>query len=270
MILHEVGLAGTGNARELGGIPIGEKRVKSGKLLRSAAITELTQGDLEKLANEYRLAYVVDFRMRIERELNPDPEIPGAMNRSLSVREIERGNEQGEKFMSEMLTSEEKRIELLLKFMEHDSQYERLYVSFLDSELGKEAYREFFQLLLELPEDRGILWHCTDGKDRTGVAAMLLLSALGASRDVILDEYLLTNEQNAAKLDGIRKKLADMELSAEQREFVLFGCGGVDERYLTAAFDWMDAAYGGTEGYLASELGVDAAARERLRVKYLG
>lgn len=269
MTVNEVVLAGGSNARELGGIPAGEKQVKSGALLRSAAITDLTEDDKKKLAEEYRLAAVVDFRMRIEREQNPDPAIPGAVNRALSVQEIEQGNEAGEKAVKQMLASEDARISMLIKFMEHDPQYEKLYVSFLESARGKAAYQEFFRILLELPERRGILWHCTDGKDRTGIAAMLLLSALGVTRDVILAEYLLTNEQNAMKLENIREKLDRMDLSEEQREFALFGCGGVDEKYLTTAFAWIDENYGGTEEYLSSELGVDAAAREELQHRYL-
>ena len=72
---------------------------------------------------------------------------------------------------------------------------DRLYVNFLFSERGKSAYRALFRVLLELPEGRSVLWHCTDGKDRTGVASMLILAALGADRRTILEDYLLTNRE---------------------------------------------------------------------------
>ena len=54
-------------------------------------------------------------------------------------------------------------------------------------------FAEFFDLLLASPEPT--VFHCTAGKDRTGVAAALLLHALGATREEILRDYLLTNER---------------------------------------------------------------------------
>jgi protein-tyrosine phosphatase len=46
------------------------------------------------------------------------------------------------------------------------------------------------------------LWHCTQGKDRTGVGAMLLLSALGLEEETILQEYMRTNDYMQPQLDA--------------------------------------------------------------------
>ena len=46
-----------------------------------------------------------------------------------------------------------------------------------------------------------VLWHCTEGKDRCGLLAAMLLSALGVSREDIMEDYLLTNEVNAPKAE---------------------------------------------------------------------
>ena len=49
------------------------------------------------------------------------------------------------------------------------------------------AYKDFFRLLIEVDsETNAVLWHCTDGKDRAGLAAALLLAALGADMKTIL------------------------------------------------------------------------------------
>src|SRR5699024_12834665 len=56
------------------------------------------------------------------------------------------------------------------------------------------AYRKMFNVLLENDkEGESVVFHCTAGKDRTGVAAFLILSALGVSEKQIVEDYLYTN-----------------------------------------------------------------------------
>ncbi|MBQ6256673.1 MAG: tyrosine-protein phosphatase, partial [Clostridia bacterium] len=49
----------------------------------------------------------------------------------------------------------------------------------------KAGYSQFFQALLALPEDRALLFHCSQGKDRTGCGAMLILFALGVDEETV-------------------------------------------------------------------------------------
>ena len=133
---------------------------------------------------------------------------------------------------------------------------DRLYVDFLFSERGKAAYRALFDCLLTLPEGCACLCHCTDGKDRTGVASMLILTALGAPRETVMKDYLLTNEYNAEKLAAVRAGLERAPLTPELRELALFGAGVVFERFMANALDAMDERCGSAEAYLARELGV--------------
>ena len=145
-----------------------------------------------------------------------------------------------------------------------------LYADFLRSERGKAAYRAFFRLLLELPENRAILWHCTDGKDRTGLAAMLLLTALGASWETVMEDYLLTNVWNEKKLAAARAWVEHSSLEPELWEMVIFGAGGVAEIYMNNARKALEEDYGSVEGYLAQALGVGEDERAILRGKFLG
>ena len=254
------------NARELGGYPAGGKSVRHGCLLRTAALTKLSPEDSKKLQEVYRVATVVDFRMNMERERAPEPVIPGAENRFLSL--IEETGDYNPK-LAKLIETEEDRFARLKAAYESGRISDKLYVSFLFTEHGKAGYRQFFDCLLSLPEGRACLWHCTDGKDRTGVAAMLVLTALGADRETILRDYLLTNEYNAPRLNAVRDGLESLLPTPELRELALFGAGGVFERYLTNAMDAMDERSGSAEGYLKQELGLDEAKLEILRNKYL-
>jgi protein-tyrosine phosphatase len=118
-------------------------------------------------------------------------------------------------------------------------------------------FAEFFQLLLASNEPT--VFHCTAGKDRTGFAAALVLHALGATREEILRDYLLTNERlrpSTYVWKGLDPNVAG----------VLWG---VRPEFLQAAFEAVEQDHGSLDAYLARELGVGEAERARLRALYL-
>ncbi|NJL12698.1 MAG: tyrosine-protein phosphatase [Microscillaceae bacterium] len=126
------------------------------------------------------------------------------------------------------------------------------------------VYADFFSLLLE-EKNLPLLFHCTAGKDRTGFAAALLLSALGVCRDWIYADYLASNyfrrEENIriirkARLVGIPSHLITpvMEVRAE---------------YLEAAFEEIEKEYENVENYLHQVMGLNAEKIQRLRELYL-
>ncbi|MBR3327160.1 MAG: tyrosine-protein phosphatase [Atopobiaceae bacterium] len=142
-------------------------------------------------------------------------------------------------------------------------------MNFLTQERGRWGYAEFFQTLLELEDGRAVLWHCTDGKDRTGCAAMLTLYALGADRQTVLDDFLLTNDFNAKVVEAAMRQFAGHPMPEEKLEVLKVMVGGVSEGYMTHAIDVLEQTYGSVEGYLRDELGVSARELSLLRRKFL-
>jgi protein-tyrosine phosphatase len=119
------------------------------------------------------------------------------------------------------------------------------------------SYRALFAHLLE---DRApLVIHCTAGKDRTGFACALILHALGVPQDVIAEDYLLTN----------RFYRRDPTASSDLPDDVRQALGSVEASFLAAAFDVIDADYGGLENYLSDGLGLGARERARLEAAYL-
>jgi protein-tyrosine phosphatase len=118
-------------------------------------------------------------------------------------------------------------------------------------------FAEFFGHLLESSEPT--VFHCTAGKDRTGFAAALLLHALGASRDEVMRDYLLTNER--LKMPGFARQRLPLEAAT-----VLWR---VQPEFLHAAFEAVDRDWGGLEPYFREGLGLGPDERERLRALYL-
>lgn len=120
-----------------------------------------------------------------------------------------------------------------------------------------------------LKGEGAILYHCSAGKDRTGMATALILSALGVPRETILADYELSNQYYRPDLAGAAlsdnpQAAAFMRLPEDVRAIFM----GVDARYLQAVFDIIDRDYGSVEAYLDKELGVGPEDIQRLRSLY--
>ena len=102
-----------------------------------------------------------------------------------------------------------------------------------------------------------ILWHCTEGKDRCGLTAALILEALGVDRETILADYLKTNEVNLPKAAAIRQRAAAARGEAYAER--IYQAYIADERYLRAAW----AAMG--ENDLTDRFGIPAEMLARFR-----
>lgn len=112
-----------------------------------------------------------------------------------------------------------------------------------------------------------LYFHCTAGKDRTGVSAAILLTLLGVPDDDIVREFLLTNEYRAP-LINMRPEELPAGLSASDRENWA-KINGVDEVDLRAVFAAIDERHSSREAYFRDEFGIDAKALSAIRDRYL-
>jgi protein-tyrosine phosphatase len=125
------------------------------------------------------------------------------------------------------------------------------------------SYRHLFGMLIagRVP----LLFNCSAGKDRTGVAAAMILAALGVPRETIVNDYLLSNETAEALLVMMTERNPSLaELSAAEPD-ALRPVLLADSSYLDMAFAQIDETSGSFESYLEQVLGVDAAGRAALR-----
>ena len=106
-----------------------------------------------------------------------------------------------------------------------------------------------------------VLWHCSEGKDRTGIVAALVLSVLGASREDIMQDYLKTNIINLPKAERIRDRV--METHGPEAAAQAYRSYIADEEYLSAALDEMG------DDYVTSRLRISPEAAARFREKLL-
>ncbi len=143
-----------------------------------------------------------------------------------------------------------------------------MYTAYVSEKADK--FARFLKLVLNA-QPGAVLFHCMVGKDRTGVAAALLLSALGVPRETVIADYLLTAQAYPAQqIVDIIEQFAAAKTFGEARisREVLTPFCSVHEDYLGAVFEYIDQAHGSTEKFLDT-LGVARAERDVLRARFL-
>lgn len=114
----------------------------------------------------------------------------------------------------------------------------------------------------------GVLWHCTEGKDRCGLLSAVLLLALGVERSTIMEDYLLTNRVNAAKSE----RYYQITLAAGRTESEAKTIRDIflaKEEYLEAAFSAIDTQYGNDDAFLYDGLNIPQKLIERFQSSVL-
>lgn len=238
------------NARDLGGLPAADgKRVKPGRLLRGAGLHDASDADIRRLEQEYRLRHVVDFRFAEECDRSPDRPVPGAEYHHLPA-------------MVHIL--EEKPLPgSAAEEPDFDALYRVIYANLAQQEHPAQTYRAFFELLLSTP-DGAVYFHCTQGKDRTGMAAILLLTALGVDWADAEADYFLSN----IGLESVVENPGDpraVHWSRKTKEALTY----VFAENLAVYTDCVTRGWGSLDNYVRRRIGLSEQEITELRRLYL-
>lgn len=245
------------NFRDIGGITTRLGKIQEKRLLRSGELYQLSEADIHSLQHDYNLRLIIDLRSPTEAIPHPDSDIPGAHYLNLDVMaDLEKGNTGYESLMQQL------DLELV------DERMKQLYRGTILNAHAAHEYGKFMREVANLSEGSTI-FHCFAGKDRTGLAAALLLDTLGASKDEIYADYLLTNAMRAQANAAIcGETIKKYNLSATQAEalnqFML-----VKEIYIDETYRVINETYGSTENYMLQGLKITPEILEKIRARYL-
>ena len=209
---QSLGMDSIDNARELGGylLPDGS-RVRRGLLLRGGDLGHASDEDIRKFSEEFRVAYVFDFRTEGEVIHQPDRNIPGAKNVWMPTIDPE----------TEQLSHLHLPVSAyrnLRKFLYENSSDKtvqnvarQLYPALVDNEYTQLQYAAFIQTIVNMVKsgvkDRAVYWHCSQGKDRTGLGSTFLLLALGADEELIMEDFNISNLYYKEEIDTLIEML---------------------------------------------------------------
>ena len=233
-------MEGCYNLRDLGGIRTKDGRMVAwGQLFRSDDLSNLTDVDIRYLGS-IPIRTVIDFRAASEYKHSPD-RLPISVNRIYPL------------FIQPGQISRE-RIQTYLSENNMDAAMVDMNKLFVTDPICIKRYTEFFKIIQER-RNLPILFHCSAGKDRTGLAAALVLYALGVDEKTIMHDYLLSAEYIKDKYSIIDNKYPRIK--------PLFT---VEAKYLQASFNLLKRRYGSIDNFLEFVLKADA---NKLRSIYL-
>lgn len=248
---RQVKLQGAVNFRDLGGYATADGRhIRWDRVFRSADISKLSDSDLVVLKNRH-IASVVDLRGVQESKQAPDRLNPGT---DYILCPAGSDNSLGD-WMKALAT---------IKTESAGDSMMRVF--YTKTEFLTDRYRPFFSRLLALPDGQALLFHCTAGKDRTGIGAALLLYALGVPYETILNDYTATNYYRSAENE---KMIHSMVQGMHINESVARELLGAKREYLEANFDAIKQQYGSVDNFLRGPVGLDEAKLKTLRDKFL-
>ena len=253
----QLDFAGGTNFRELGGYEADEgKHVKWGQIWRGIPTCKLTgEADRAKL-DALGLRLILDLRSVEEAKKEPDYVPDGARLVQICGLCAEDGHE---------IAFAPGDIDRLMASAPEGYDVPRvLYRQMLT---GNKAFKELFRAL-EAGETP-ILFHCSAGKDRTGVAAMLILLALGASDETICADYAQTNVCRRAEIEAVMQEHADEIAADPSCRNHYYRMAGVSPEAAPFVLDTIRSQFGSAENYLEAEYGLTPARLMRLRRMYL-
>ncbi|WP_443937373.1 tyrosine-protein phosphatase [Pedobacter sp. MW01-1-1] len=235
------------NFRDVGGYKTTDgKEVVWGKVYRSAAINKLTDADVA-LLDKKGIHTVVDFRGAAEAAAAPD-RLPANTNYTLSPAG------------SDKLPDAAKMVALL-----KEGGFLQKFYGSDGAKYAGDRFRPLFMKLLTVDKKEAVLYHCTGGRDRTGMATALFLYTLNVPQETIEADYVASNvylkEANKGMLAPLAK-MSGMTPEAVEKEMSL------KPELLRDFFALLKAQYGSIENFLQQELAVGPKEIAELRARY--
>jgi protein-tyrosine phosphatase len=247
--IRKIQLQGASNFRDIGGYPTQQgTHIKWRKIYRSAEIHQLTEDDLDTL-EQRNIKLIFDFRGPAEVQMAKDNIPDGAKRISLPAGSEQMGNRM------EMMQQ-------LQKTTNGDSIMLQLYTGI---DFFKKRYKPVFDSLLAAPEEEAILFHCTAGKDRTGICSALILHALGVQDSIIMEDFLASNYYRQGDTERMKKLLIE---TFKMNPLVVDDIMGVKPFYLQATYDAIISQYGSINHFLNKEMELTPENLKILRSKF--
>ena len=243
------------NFRDLGGYETAEgRRVKEGCFFRSGGLYLMDETE-RALFSKLQVRFILDLRTNAEAEKKADPVFPGTQVLRHSGLEFTNGAEIdfSPAGMAQIGDPGLQQLALLKVYYRHMA-------------FGNEAFRILFDNIRQgsVP----LVFHCHSGKDRTGVAAMLILLALGVPRETILKDYLLSNEYLADDIQNELETNREKIKAHPEADELCRMKAGVLEKTGRLVLDEIASRYPDPAGFFSNEYGWDANTLQEIRARY--
>ena len=226
--------------------------MKEGKLFRGESLYKASKKDLKILYDKYQIRTIIDLRTNQEHKDKPNKIYKDINYYHIPLITMEEMGATSEKEGKRRVLKEHKLPDI------HD-YYEKLV-----NENRKEVWSKLFDILLNNNEG-AIYFHCTVGKDRSGIVSAIILSLLGINKEIIYQDYLLTNQSPIIPFSY--KLFALMMDKQFRKEFMEYF--KAKEEYLDSSFKYIDNNYQNIDNFYRKICSLDDNKINRLKELYL-
>lgn len=256
---------------------ISSPTLKPNLIFRSGSLAHLSPAVLTPLKDTYGITTIFDLRSKQEREKSPSPDIPG-----IETIWIPSTTGFGPKLLGKELVEEAPkqvleaaRVEDFVK-NEGKEGYVKMYGNVLETHVN--AYKSVFERLRD--GDGGVLFHCTAGKDRTGVLSALILALLDTPQETIAQDYALTRigvepfrmyllkvlleQMGKETFEDALEEPGMEQLCGMKGSNILFLLEHMNEKWGSQG---AGTTYPGVDRYLTKELGFQKEDLEKIKAK---
>ncbi|QNQ82813.1 tyrosine-protein phosphatase [Lactobacillus sp. PV037] len=247
------------NARDLGNYSTQSgQRIKKQRLIRTGKLYKLPQSDVAFL-EKYGVNQIIDLRSLREVKAEPDSKILAAKHLVIPIHA--RGD----------ADVEERLAQLRSKYAEDQyAGFKKMCLQYRSSVLDKGAQAAFHKVLVALAENKSgaTIFHCSEGKDRTGLVTFYLLFILGVDLEIIRQDYLFSN----LMLDDYRAQMTKRVIANGgnfQLQAAIRSLGSVANEYLDTGIFLMKERWGSIQNYIRTALQITPDIEESLRNNYL-
>lgn len=256
--IHDI--PGVRNFRDMGGYTNAEGRTLGhGRLFRSGHFAEVDAQSAKQIA-AHNITTVVDFRSAPEKERMKvtwhapwQPryvETPIGGNAAAWIKDL------FERVANAPFPADELQAQFILAF-------QTIPIANAD------GLKKLFDVLVDDDDGGAALFHCTAGKDRTGIAGALIMTALDMPEDAIFTDFMLTNQAVDLKVRAVE---AAAQVSAKTGRDVtpeaVYPLIGVEPAFLHAAFATITEEYGSVDAYLTKAMGLTTDRRAKLATRF--
>lgn len=245
------------NIRDLGG-KFKNVQVKEGMLIRGRTLRKLTKEQQSFLVNECHIKTIIDLRSHDEQEKEPELKIPGTSYEIIPIFERQKNG------VSHVSKEKGHDLDIYRTLPNMD----QIYYDMLHDESLKNIGLVINRIIKGNDDEYGFYFHCSEGKDRTGLIAAILYLILGVSRKEILKDYLKTNKTSRKKAFKYYMKLKYINFHA----LFAIKVGRIflaKRKYINVLFDVIENEYISFEDFLTHGLKVKLEDLEPFRERVI-
>lgn len=237
------------NFRDIGGISTNDGRtVTWGKIFRSDNLSKLKSSEFSKF-EDLKIKKVFDLRTKAEIHGKEDH-----LPQTVAYENLPTVADNGD-LIAKM---REKIIKGQVSGPQADGMMIDLYKSAVTENVG--SLKKLINEILDA--DAPVLYHCSAGKDRTGITTAILLSILNVDRRTIIDEFMMSNYYRNLKTEKMLRRAHILKIIKPHVGLdAIAVLMSVEEKYLLATFATIDQQYGNMDQFISQGLGIDPQKR---------